>query len=33
MRRYSQTTTGFVEDAIVMGSGIAIADPRLVSRT
>jgi len=32
MRRYGQTATGFVEDAIVMGSGIAIADPRLVSR-
>lgn len=30
MRRYGQTATGFVEDAIVMGSGLAIADPGLV---
>lgn len=31
MRRYGQTATGFVEDAIVFGSGLAIANPRLVS--
>ncbi|MEP9402738.1 DUF4126 domain-containing protein [Sphingomonas sp. VNH70] len=30
MRRYGQTATGFVEDAIVLGSGIAVANPRLV---
>ena len=29
MRRYGQTATGFVEDAIVFGSGLAIADPEL----
>lgn len=29
MRRYGQTATGFVEDAIVLASGIAIANPRL----
>ena len=29
MRRYGQTATGFVEDAIVLGSGLAIADPSL----
>ncbi|TVV73333.1 DUF4126 domain-containing protein [Sphingomonas solaris] len=29
MRRYGQTATGFVEDAIVMGSGLAIASPSL----
>ena len=33
MRRYGQTATGFVEDAIVMGSGLVIADPRLIGRT
>lgn len=32
MRRWGQTTTGFVEDAVVLGSGLAIADPRLVGR-
>ncbi len=32
MRRYGQTATGFVEDAIVFGSGLAIANPGLVSR-
>lgn len=32
MARYGQTATGFVEDAIVMGSGLAIADPRLIGR-
>jgi len=30
MRRYGQTATGFVEDAIVFGSGLAIANPTLV---
>lgn len=30
MKRYGQTATGFVEDAIVLGSGIAVANPRLV---
>lgn len=29
MRRYGQTATGFVEDAIVLASGMAIAMPRL----
>lgn len=32
MRRYGQTATGFVEDAIVFGSGLAIANPKLVAR-
>lgn len=32
MRRWGQTATGFVEDAIVLGSGLAIADPRLIPR-
>jgi hypothetical protein len=32
MRRYGQTATGFVEDAIVFGSGLAIADIGLVAR-
>jgi len=32
MRRYGQTATGFVEDAIVFGSGLAIANPALFSR-
>ena len=32
MRRYGQTATGFVEDAIVLGSGLAIADPSLFGR-
>lgn len=31
MRRYGQTATGFVEDAIVMGSGLAIASPKTVT--
>ena len=31
MRRYGQTTTGFVEDTIVFGAGLAIANPRLIS--
>jgi hypothetical protein len=30
MRRYGQTATGFVEDAIVLGSGLVIASPSLV---
>lgn len=28
MRRYGQTATGVVEDAIVLGGGLAIADPK-----
>ncbi|QAY79886.1 DUF4126 domain-containing protein [Sphingosinicella sp. BN140058] len=32
MRRYGQTATGFVEDAIVFGSGLAIANPALFAR-
>ncbi|MGI4878934.1 MAG: hypothetical protein ACRYG4_15755 [Janthinobacterium lividum] len=31
MRRYGQTATGFIEDAIVFGSGLAIANPSLVA--
>lgn len=31
MRRYGQTATGFVEDALVFGSGLAIANPRLIA--
>jgi uncharacterized membrane protein len=31
MRRYGQTATGFVEDAIVFGSGLVIASPSLVT--
>lgn len=31
MARYGQTATGFVEDAIVFGAGLAIANPKLVS--
>ncbi|SEQ01210.1 Uncharacterized membrane protein [Devosia sp. YR412] len=31
MRRYGQTATGLVEDALVAGAGLAIANPRLVS--
>ncbi|MGP7794441.1 DUF4126 family protein [Sphingomonas sp. CLY1604] len=30
MRRFGQTATGFVEDAIVFGSGLAITSPKLV---
>ena len=30
MRRYGQTATGFVEDALVAGAGLAIANPSLV---
>lgn len=34
MNRFGQTATGFVEDAIVFGSGLAIANPKLIaSRT
>lgn len=33
MRRYGQTSTGFVEDAIVFGGGLAIAAPRLTAGT
>ncbi len=32
MKRYGQTATGFVEDAIVFGSGLAIASPSLFAR-
>ena len=31
MRRYGQTSTGFIEDVIVFGSGLAIASPSLIS--
>jgi len=31
MRRYGQTATGFVEDAIVFASGLATANPRLIA--
>jgi len=30
MRRYGQSASGFVEDALVFGAGLAIANPRLV---
>jgi uncharacterized membrane protein len=33
MQRYGQTVTGFVEDAIVLGSGMAIARPKMMART
>jgi uncharacterized membrane protein len=32
MERWGQTATGFVEDVVVLGSGLAIADPRLIGR-
>jgi hypothetical protein len=32
MERYGQTATGFVEDALVLATGLAAADPRLVGR-
>jgi uncharacterized membrane protein len=32
MRRYGQTATGFVEDAIVFGTGMAVANPGLLRR-
>lgn len=32
MRRYGQTPTGFVEDAMVMGAGVTIADPSIITR-
>jgi hypothetical protein len=32
MRRYGQTATGFVEDALVLGSGIAVTSPGLLAR-
>jgi len=32
MRRYGQTATGFVEDAIVLAAGLAIASPSLVKK-
>lgn len=31
MRRFGQTSTGFIEDIVVLGSGIAIANPRMVA--
>ena len=31
MRRFGQTGTGFVEDAIVFGSGLAVVSPSLGS--
>lgn len=31
MKRYGQTATGFVEDAIVFASGLAIANPKLIA--
>lgn len=31
MKRFGQTTTGFVEEAVVFGSGLAIANPGLVA--
>lgn len=33
MRRYGQTATGIVEDAIVFGSGFAIANPKMLHLT
>lgn len=30
MRRYGQTATGFVEVAVVFGSGLVIANPKLI---
>ncbi|WP_241127674.1 DUF4126 domain-containing protein [Novosphingobium terrae] len=30
MGRYGQTVTGFIEDAIVFGSGLAVAKPSLI---
>lgn len=32
LRRYGQTATGFVEDALVLATGVAAADPRLAGR-
>lgn len=32
MRRFGQTATGFVEDAIVFGSGLVIANPSMVPK-
>lgn len=32
MERYGQTATGFVEDALVLGTGLAVADPTLIRR-
>ena len=31
MKRYGQTATGFIEDAVVFGSGLAIANPVLAA--
>ncbi|OWK29699.1 DUF4126 family protein [Sphingomonas mucosissima] len=33
MERYGQTATGFVEDAMVLATGLAAVDPRLTERT
>jgi uncharacterized membrane protein len=32
MERYGQTATGFVEDALVLATGLAAVDPRLEAR-
>lgn len=32
IRRFGQTVTGFIEDAVIFGSGLAIAYPTLVAR-
>ncbi|MGF7153729.1 DUF4126 domain-containing protein [Novosphingobium gossypii] len=32
MQRYGQTATGFVEDALALGAGIAVANPGVLSR-
>ncbi len=31
MRRFGQTASGFVEDALVFGSGLALANPKLIT--
>ncbi|ONF95601.1 DUF4126 family protein [Sphingomonas jeddahensis] len=33
MERYGQTATGFVEDALVLATGLAAADPTLAGQT
>ena len=32
MRRFGQTATGFVEDAVVFGSGLVVANPSLIAK-
>lgn len=32
MRRFGQTVTGFVEDAVVFGSGLVVANPSLIAK-